>query len=260
MKYIEIINYYEKLITKSIKQGYLQKHLKQPNIEIHKIIALNELIKSDKKQENFVLTTMLVQIALNTHDQIAIHFDERQSEKEQQLTVLAGDYYSGIYYHVLASTNDIAFVRLLADGINEVTQNKMHVYYKKYENIDVFLNDYEQIEAKLVTKVADFVNEKDAVPYITKWLMYKKLQFELAQMYKGHNTFFQQLLIETVLDINDKKQLENAIIYCLEKIDQDLSVMNKHNWANILEKDIDLYHISLSQRDGNMMLEEGLSK
>ncbi|WP_073202107.1 heptaprenyl diphosphate synthase component 1 [Gracilibacillus kekensis] len=260
MKYIEIIKYYEKLITKSIKQVYLQEHLKHPLIEIHKIVALNELIKSDKKQENLVLTTMLVQIALNTHDQIGNHFDERHSEKEQQLTVLAGDYYSGIYYHILASNNNLSFIRLLADGINEITQKKMHAYYNTYENIDIFLNDYELIEAKLISKVASYVNEKNAIPYISKWLMYKKLQYELVQINNDRKTFYQQLIIETVIGINGKKQLKNTLTYSLEKLDQDLSVMNKHQWSNTLEKDLDLYHISLLQKKGNMTLEEGLSK
>ncbi|GAE91361.1 heptaprenyl diphosphate synthase component I [Gracilibacillus boraciitolerans JCM 21714] len=260
MKYIEVINHYNDQIKESIKQVYLQQHLEQPQIEEHKIVALHLLAQTTKNHENLVLTTMLVQIALNTHDQISTQYEDNINSTQQQLTVLAGDYYSGIYYHLLANSNDLSLISVLADGINEMTQEKMHVYYNDYHTIKSFLDDFEKIESKLVIKIANFVNKDDASPYISKWLMYKRIEFELVQLSKNHHTFFHQLLKETVQNIHDSNQIENSLILCLEILENELLKLKSDKWMDILDKDLDIYPIHDKQKNWKIMLEEGLSQ
>ncbi|AQQ53631.1 heptaprenyl diphosphate synthase component 1 [Planococcus lenghuensis] len=70
-------------------------------------------------------TVSIVQAALDAHE----HVEENGAANlEQQLTVLAGDYYSGVYYQVLARLKNIDLVRQLSSAIAEISENKASLY------------------------------------------------------------------------------------------------------------------------------------
>ncbi|WP_163583391.1 heptaprenyl diphosphate synthase component 1 [Gracilibacillus saliphilus] len=260
MTYIDTINYYTNLITQTINQSFLNKHLDEPEIEVHKLITLHELVQDKPNYEELVQTTMLVQIALNTHDKISVDFEE-ENIREQQLTVLAGDYYSGIYYHLLANHNNLPFIRLLADGINEMTQAKIAFYYTYFNDLDNFLAEYKEIESKLIEKVAEFVNKTEQLPYITTWLMAKRLEFELIQLRNDKRTFFHKLIIGNVQSIHKNEQLEKEMRQQLMKINHDLDKIIADNKKNLtFPKDLNFFNYYTLQKKWNMVLEEGLSQ
>ncbi|UOQ47574.1 heptaprenyl diphosphate synthase component 1 [Gracilibacillus caseinilyticus] len=258
MTYTETIKYYTNLIHQTIQQSFLSKHLNSPELDIHKIVAIDNLVKDKPNQDELVRTTMLVQIALNTHDQINVHFNE-ENVMEQQLTVLAGDYYSGIYYHLLANIENISFIRLLADGINEMTQAKMTFYYSKYRDFNHFMSDYKEIECVLIDKVAQYVNKSDDNHYLNKWIILKRLEFELVSLQKGNNNFFHRLAKENIATIQDNQQLAKALKEYIKKVSHELDTLTVNNEQVIIPKEIDLYQLR-SENTWNLVLEEGLSQ
>ncbi|MGN8647077.1 heptaprenyl diphosphate synthase component 1 [Gracilibacillus sp. HCP3S3_G5_1] len=260
MTYIKTINYYTNLITQTINQQFLDKHLEEPELDIHKLIALHQLVQDKPDEEALVQTTMLVQIALNTHDKIGSNLED-ENVKKQQLTVLAGDYYSGIYYYLLANHNNLSFIRLLADGINEMTQAKMSIYYSSYDDFDSFLSDYKEIECKLIEKVAGFVEKTDQLPYLTTWLLAKRLEYELVQLRGGKQTFFRQLILENVRSIHDHQQFEKKVKKYLLQTHLDLDQITAKSKEDIvIPKDLDIFNYHSLKKKWNMVLEEGLSQ
>ncbi|MFC4404347.1 heptaprenyl diphosphate synthase component 1 [Gracilibacillus xinjiangensis] len=264
MKSKQLLNYYKKLIHNNIKQDYLSAYLEKPYVEEYKLIALNTVTPDHTQKDEYIVSTMIVQMALNTHDQISKTIPRRDKHlmKKQQLTVLAGDFYSGIYYHLLAKAKDISFVRILAKGINELTQQKAMVFYKEYDQLETFLSEYEKIETVLLKKVAIYFDVEQGIEYLCKWTIYKKLQLEWWSLKNGQNTSFQQLLLHNVVSNHSMSDIENAILAMLDQTRKKLRSFHevlppqfdelKQEFQKEMRKD-NFLHI-------NSVLEEGLSK
>lgn len=258
MGYIETINYFEKLISGSTDHAYLKQYIDEPVYDRHQILALHELTKNDSQYEQLIHTTMLVQIALNTHDKIKGEFPSDKSLKQQQLTVLAGDYFSGIYYYILAQHNNLPFIRLLAAGINEITQLKMRVFYHQYENIEAFRDDYRHIHIGLAAKVAQYTKQEEAIGYLSNWLMLKHIEQEISFLYNGQESLFQHLLADNVSIEKSFDSFKNVFwqLHSFYKMELD----HTNHLFTALTPDLDIYHITDHIKDRTCSLEEGLPK
>jgi len=169
------------LIREKIKHTYLDKYI-QPAIDYYKLSILTSIMNhtsmSDQKKEKYIITTMLVQIALDTHDLIPITNDINEAKHcrtSRQLTVLAGDYFSGLYYLVLSEIEEIEFTQLLATTIKEINELKMKRYYKEVNSFEEFIEIEQKIESLLITRVASFMNLPSTNKIIGHLLITNKL-------------------------------------------------------------------------------------
>lgn len=85
--------------------------------------------------ELYSLVTSLVQIGLDAHDRVEAKDGEPGllPMRAKQLKVLAGDYFSGRYYELLASAEDIEAVGTMSDAISDVNILKMNLYLRKLQ-------------------------------------------------------------------------------------------------------------------------------
>src|SRR5699024_11828541 len=90
----------------------------------------------DTKKKQIILTVMLVQCALDTHELVPVNNDSMLSKTEKQLAVLAGDYYSGLYYALLAEHGQIRMIQILANAIKQINEYKMNIYYGEANDIN----------------------------------------------------------------------------------------------------------------------------
>lgn len=153
------------LIVDRIKHTFLDKYIKKPVIDEDKLIILTGIINSTSmsisKKKSYIITTMLVQIALDTHELIPASDDHSEDETAQtvkQLTVLAGDYFSGLYYLLLSEVEDFDMIRILASAIKEINEYKMKLYYKEVESFDDFVGIVAKLESLLIIRVAEHVD------------------------------------------------------------------------------------------------------
>ncbi len=103
----------------------------------------------------------LIQDGLSTHGKIESYAEE--SDTARQLSVLAGDYYSGRYYQVLANADLVYPIKIFAAAIQQINEAKMSRHFAPYETIDVnlYITWLEKIHASLLTNlVAEYAFDK----------------------------------------------------------------------------------------------------
>ncbi|WP_141527153.1 heptaprenyl diphosphate synthase component 1 [Bacillus cereus] len=189
----------EKLMEK-LRHPYFINYIEEPFIDEEKIALLYGALKSAnlhiEQIEHYVVTIMLVQIALDTHERVSNKAGEEEIEfhKCRQLTVLAGDYYSGLYYYLLSMNRDIVLIRALAEGIKEINEHKIMLYQKAHETTDDIMKSIVMIESALLQKTCDHFQVSHWKPFITYVLGGNRLQKEI-QLYadKQHSPVFQAM-------------------------------------------------------------------
>ncbi|PDZ60225.1 heptaprenyl diphosphate synthase [Bacillus cereus] len=183
-----------------LRHPYFINYIEEPFIDEEKIALLYGALKSAnlhiEQIEHYVVTIMLVQIALDTHERVSNKAGEEEIEfhKCRQLTVLAGDYYSGLYYYLLSMNRDIVLIRALAEGIKEINEHKIMLYQKAHETTDDIIKSVVTIESALLQKTCDHFHLSHWKPFITYVLGGNRLQKEI-QLYadKQHSPVFQAM-------------------------------------------------------------------
>ncbi|MCT8138888.1 heptaprenyl diphosphate synthase component 1 [Anaerobacillus sp. CMMVII] len=86
-----------------IKHPYINKFIEDPNLDEDRLFLLYSMLEEQKLAKKslneYIITTLLVQAALDTHETVSTSsVSSDRVKKERQLSVLAGDYYSSLYY------------------------------------------------------------------------------------------------------------------------------------------------------------------
>ncbi|WP_072887345.1 heptaprenyl diphosphate synthase component 1 [Ornithinibacillus halophilus] len=213
------IQYLTSRIEQKLQHIYLDKYIQKPDIDEDKLYLLYKILSntklSQKQMERYIVTTMLVQIALDIHDQIPDVNNNQDKDVmiKNQLSILAGDYYSGLYYLLLAEIDDFSFINKLASGIKEINVLKMTLQEERTHLLDAHISNIKELESLLITHVADFVNESTMILVTQEWLLYNRLVKEL-KMKINNNTEKNSLgdfLICNKCNLTEK-QLEEIIL------------------------------------------------
>ncbi|MDC3424797.1 heptaprenyl diphosphate synthase component 1 [Aquibacillus sp. 3ASR75-11] len=190
----------KKEIEEEIQHSYLEKYVKNPVIDEDKLFLLTSIIDNtsfaNSTKRQYIITTMLVQIALDTHDLVVSKKEEEPvlTTKTRQLTVLAGDYYSGLYYHLLSRMDDIPMISALASAIKEINEYKMNLYHRNTGSFQEYLDDLMQIESLLIQRVAEFLQRPSIKDVAGEWLLTRKLiQEKNCFQNKGNSPVFEHL-------------------------------------------------------------------
>ena len=187
-----------------IKHPYINKFLEDPVLDDDRLYILYTMLEEQKLSKDnvndYVITTLLVQAALDTHEEVSIsHLNSDTSKKQRQLTVLAGDYYSSLYYYLLAKISDITMIRLLANSIQEVNESKMSFYKKNHQNISQSIEDVKMIESSLIQKIADHFKLQNWKAAVSEFFFFKRLVTERSMLLNGS----QVPLIDAIVNEDD---------------------------------------------------------
>lgn len=176
------IKYLKNLIIDRLKHTYLDQYIQRPIIEDEKLIVLNLLFNHfpTYKKEKYIVTIMLIDLALKIHDhvndgpELPEHMPERVSK---QLSVLAGDYYSGLYYLLLSELEDFKMIHTLAAAIKVINELKMKLYYHEVSSPDEFLDLLKDIDSLSIIYAANHFDEHFLNDFLGDWLLLNKLYY-----------------------------------------------------------------------------------
>ncbi|WKB37126.1 heptaprenyl diphosphate synthase component 1 [Terrilactibacillus sp. S3-3] len=117
---------------------------------------------------------------LDTHEKMTIeNLDEKKEIRSRQLVVLAGDFYSSLYYFSLSRQGDIQMVKWIAEAIQEFNVHKCHLFYPSDSlNWEQKYAALERIESALVTKIAAKLGFLEWVPALSDYFLFKRLTIE----------------------------------------------------------------------------------
>lgn len=199
-------------VEKSVCDSYLLKYIETPVIDEDKLLILisimDRLELSFNEMQNYALSTMLIQIALDTHEHIS---DSSEDEKNRQLTVLAGDYFSGLYYKLLAESEDILMIKALSQGIKEVNENKILVYQKEFEGIEKLMTSIKLIESSLLLMFADYFKVDLWKDFLANLLLFKRLVKEKSQYIQAESSVLFDALKKIAFPIHNNNLDELSI-------------------------------------------------
>lgn len=180
------LNQLKGVLEAKISQPYVKQIIQKPFIDEDKLVIATFLFKNQPisidKKERYIITMMLIQLALDIHELIPGNNDKPIDNEEKQLSVLVGDYYSGLYYYLLSELKDIEMIQLIASSIKEINEHKMKLYDGNIYSFDDLLYAFEVIESEHFVRIAKHMNEQAIIPIIKKFLMYNRLKQEKRRM------------------------------------------------------------------------------
>lgn len=179
-------------LEEKLRHPYVMRHIDLPFIDEDKLLLLYSLLQSANLHideiQHYALTIMLVKIALDTHENVSNNIGSEDSHTKRQITALAGDYYSGLYYYLLAERHNIALIRILAAGIEEVNEEKIVLYQEKRKTVADVVESVSIIESALLQKACDHFHVPLWKPFVAAAAALKRMEREYAMHQKREKT------------------------------------------------------------------------
>lgn len=126
---------------------------------------LGGLVADKKRVDLYILATTLVKMGTDMHERVAVASPDSENEKKQQLTVLAGDHYSSLFYRHLAGRHETEGIRCLAGVTCRVNEWKMSLHSLLHDEEDPDVEKvwfyFEKIATAWITALADFFHVEE---------------------------------------------------------------------------------------------------
>lgn len=202
---------------KAINHAYLEKHMKKPFVDSKKIGMLRYIFEDlnieEQKKLDLIIAVLLVQIALDTHELVPVKPQTQSAVMNRQLTVLAGDFYSGLYYELLAKSGEVSFIQTLASAIKKINEAKMVLYHENISSWDELLTVIKEIETTLYTKVANSLNiSQEKISFIADSLFAFRLMEEIVKIEANQFSYIDYYVQNNIVQFN-----ESSMILALER-------------------------------------------
>ena len=231
------IKHYKEGILKQVQQSTLLKYTGAPVIDEERLFfTLLPLFNGeewDESQRKSAIAVTLIYSALAAHDLVK---EMNATSKEQQLQVLAGDYYSGKYYHLLASDKQLDLIQQLSDGVATISEHKTRFYDRQIYEFDQLIQSIQLIESKSIEQLFEYYPFHDYVFVMKESLLLLALKKELASYEKGEQPFYISKSSQLQANINmlqlEIKKVESILINEIKTSE----FLQEHLKSIILEK------------------------
>ncbi|WP_158095054.1 heptaprenyl diphosphate synthase component 1 [Gottfriedia luciferensis] len=170
-------------ILQTIRHPYLSKHLSTPQIDDVKVTLLINLLKQNNFSHDKILhyckALMIHQIALDTHEKVSTYESTPLDREKKQLTVLEGDFYSGLYYDALSRTGEIGLIRELSFAVKEMNEEKINLVHQQFTTLEELFKCITVIESTILVHFAKFIGSEESIHQVEKECLKSRLKKEL---------------------------------------------------------------------------------
>ncbi|MFD2209050.1 heptaprenyl diphosphate synthase component 1 [Virgibacillus halophilus] len=175
------------LTENEIYHKYMEYYIGKPRINTEKLYVLYSIMQNvplpEMKKKRIIVTASLVQLALDTHDLVP---EDHKAEADQdriytQLSVLAGDYYSGLYYQLLAEIGEIGLISVLSTAIRKINEAKMKLHYNDFSSEKELITILKEINGTLYVHLSDYIGPERIAGFLKEWLFFLFLSEEQKQ-------------------------------------------------------------------------------
>ncbi|MBB4823774.1 heptaprenyl diphosphate synthase [Sporosarcina luteola] len=146
--YMQYVKKYLNEVEQSIYEPTVFRHFSGTMVDEKKAFFLLLPLLNGEAWSSHLQTAAIavgaVHAAFDVHDRIDV---TDATPKSQQLLVLSGDHFSGIYYRLLASLPDFPFIRSLSGTIGLINETKTTMMKKPVIGMDQVIRTIEIIEA-----------------------------------------------------------------------------------------------------------------
>lgn len=189
------LNSIKKLIQKKSFNSYFHKVIGAPQLDEDRLlmmfISLEDTNLSNSKRDSYIAAAMLVQLALDTHEKVAY---PDALMKERQLNVLAGDYFSGMYYSVLAQLESVELISTLASAIKTVNEHKITLNQNDGITFNMVMHSYKEVEKVVLEQFCLHFQSTRYIGIFNEFLFLKKLVAEYESFHSGKQGLFFDML------------------------------------------------------------------
>jgi heptaprenyl diphosphate synthase len=188
-QYNDKVKEFKKSFNSLTKHSYLERYIQVPNIDEDKLRFLYAMLSehaTKKEAKVFTLSALLVQAALDVHEAVSLQkLQSDSTRKNRQLTVLAGDYYSSLYYYLLAEGKYHPMIQIFSRSIQEINEHKMNLYDKDERSYNEIKSNVEKVESILMQNIAHYYEQTDWKEIFKDYFYLKRLVREREQYKVG---------------------------------------------------------------------------
>ncbi|HJF32969.1 MAG TPA: heptaprenyl diphosphate synthase component 1 [Sporosarcina psychrophila] len=155
-------------VERSIYEPIMDKDVGRTTIDAGKAFFLLLPLLNGERWNNHLNTSAIavgaVHAALAAHESIDV---SNATSKQQQLTVLSGDHFSGIHYRLLASLPEFGFIRSLSETIGQINEMKTTFHNQLPDGPEMLIEAIRIIEAGCVTDFLHTFGFSQYVPLVS---------------------------------------------------------------------------------------------
>ncbi|WP_233443888.1 heptaprenyl diphosphate synthase component 1 [Halalkalibacterium halodurans] len=189
-----------------IGHAYLEKYITKPIVDEDKLRFLYTMLaeKLPKKDTKlFTLSALLVDAALEIHEAVSLHNIQTDPiKKNRQLNVLAGDYYSSLYYYLLADSRHLPIIQVFSHSIQEINEYKMKLYDGKNIDFDEVKNNVDKVDTFLLQNLAEHFQLTTWKKAISVFFHLKRLVHEREAWVNGKATPLMKAIVTELFGSN----------------------------------------------------------
>lgn len=240
----QTIEQFKSKIQVYVRHRTLRRHTGEPELRDDRLFfLLLPLLNGNQwndEHEQSAISVAVIYSALAAHDQIK---ELNASSKSQQLTVLAGDYYSGLYYQMLARLSNVELIRTLSNGIIDISGKKASFYDDVKQSFEEWMTSIQTIESLSIEQFYAHFNFNQYKPFVRRGMLIHRIEHELELVKQMKVTRFQESLAYSEQYLGYSRNWQELLKLELDK--QKIIMMDEISHSHLLDNSIQQFLVEM---------------